>query len=133
MRRVLDHHITATHRLAGRQFHLRLIGRQAVELIDHLLDLAQVDPRAFLTWKGHRQLTRRQAAVGSATQFLELAFNHQHLQVAFGQILLRQISARGHQTFFDVVIGDDFEQLVELGNAQALTDIRLDQVVALSG
>ena len=40
---------------------------------------------------------------------------------------MRQISAAGDQTFVDVVIGDDFEQLVELRHAEAFADIRLEQ------
>ncbi len=58
LRGVLDHYVTAADDLAGGQFHLRLIGWQAIELIDHLLDFAQVDHLAFAAGKRHGQLTR---------------------------------------------------------------------------
>ncbi|MNL60129.1 hypothetical protein D3C87_1839150 [compost metagenome] len=49
-----------------------------------------------------------------------------------GQILRRQVGTAGDQAFFDVVIGDDFQQLVELRDAQALTDIWLEQAIFLA-
>lgn len=40
-----------------------------------------------------------------------------------------QIGATGDQAFFDVVVGDDFQQFIELGDAQALTDVGLEQAI----
>lgn len=130
LRRAFDHHIAAAHFFAGRQLHLRLTGWQTIELIDHLLDFAQVDDLAFLTGKGHGQLAIRQATVSRAVQFFQLAFDDQHLQVARRQVLLRQVSASGYQALVEVVIGDGFEKVVELRNAKAFVLKRLDQRVA---
>ncbi|MND91242.1 hypothetical protein D3C80_833570 [compost metagenome] len=128
---VFDDHITAANGLARGQFHARLVGRQAVELIDHLLDFSQIDHLALPAGESHGQFTIGQAAGGIAAQFLQLAFDDQHLKVAGGQILLRQVGAGGHQPFLDVMVGDRLEQLVKLGHTQALALKRLDQRVAL--
>ncbi|MNH39162.1 hypothetical protein D3C79_1002920 [compost metagenome] len=50
-----------------------------------------------------------------------------------GKVLLRQIGATGDQAFFDVVISDDLEQFVELGHAQALADVRLQEALTRDG
>ena len=62
-----------------------------------------------------------------------LALYHQYLQMTLGQILLWQVSAAGHQPPVDVVVGDDLEQLVELGHTQALPFIGFKHRFALTG
>ncbi|CAH0324994.1 hypothetical protein SRABI130_05987 [Pseudomonas sp. Bi130] len=132
LRGVLDQHLAATDVLARRQLHLRLIRRQAVELIHHLLDFPQIDQLPAPAGKSHPQFALRQLAALRALQPFEPALDHQHLQMPAGQILLRQVGTAGDQAFFDVVIGDDFQQLVELRDAQALTDVRLEQAIFLA-
>ena len=127
LRRIGDPHFTAADILPRRQLHFCLIGWQAIELIDHLLDLAQVDQFTAFAGKGHGQFAIREPAVFRAFHAFEFAFDHQHFQVPGGQILLWQVCAAGDQTFFDVVIGDDFEQLVELRHAEAFADIGFEQ------
>ncbi len=133
LRVVFHQHRTAADGFAGGQFHLGLVGWQAVELVDGLLDFPQVEQVAVLARKGHGQLARRELAVVRALQTFELAFDHQHLQMPFGQILLRQVGTASDHALVDVVIGDGLEQLIELGNAQALVDVRLDQALTLGG
>jgi hypothetical protein len=55
------------------------------------------------------------------------------LQDAAGQILLRQIGTAGDQAFFDVALGDDFKQSIELRYAQALANIGCQQAFAFAG
>ncbi|MNM96148.1 hypothetical protein D3C81_1086150 [compost metagenome] len=49
---------TTADAIAGNQLHLRLVGRQSIELVDHLLDVSQVEPFADYAGKRHRQLPR---------------------------------------------------------------------------
>ncbi len=49
-----------------------------------------------------------------------------------GKILLRQVGAAGDQALFDVVVGDDFEQLVKLRHTQALADVGRKQLLAFA-
>ncbi|MNF73392.1 hypothetical protein D3C87_1270150 [compost metagenome] len=48
------------------------------------------------------------------------------------QVLLRQVGAAGDQAFFDVVIGNDFQQFIELRDTQALANVRLEQAILLA-
>ncbi len=102
LRGVLDQHFTATNVLARRQFHLRLIRRQAVQLIDHLLDFPQIDQVTALAGESHAQFTVRQMAALRALQPFEPALDHQHLQMPARQILLRQIGPASDQAFFSM-------------------------------
>ncbi len=132
LRGVFDQHITAAHGLARRQFHLRLVRRQAVELVDHLLDFAQVEQLAGFAGETHRQLAVGDAAAFGAFQTFEFAFDHLELEVAAGKVLLRQVGAAGDQPFSEVAVGDDLEHFIELRHAQALADVGPDQRGALA-
>ncbi|KWV85501.1 hypothetical protein PFLmoz3_04745 [Pseudomonas fluorescens] len=131
LRGVLDHHVAAADLLAGGEFHLRLFGRQAVELVHQLLDFTQVKCFADFAGKGHGQFAVGHRAAFGAAQRFEFAFHHQHLQMAGGEVLLRQIGTAGDAAFAEVVVGDGFEQVVQLGHAQALADVRLEQALAV--
>ncbi|MNY49046.1 hypothetical protein D3C86_1844340 [compost metagenome] len=89
LRGVFDQYFAAANVLARRQLHLCLIRWQAVELIDQLLDFAQVDQFTGFSGECHAQLSVGQLAARSAFQPFELALDHQHLQVPAGQVLLR--------------------------------------------
>lgn len=52
--------------------------RQAVELIDHLLDFAQVDQFAGPAGESHRQFTVGQLAALRALQSFQFSLDHQH-------------------------------------------------------
>ncbi|MDR6356291.1 hypothetical protein Q3H58_002962 [Pseudomonas psychrotolerans] len=133
-RGVLDLDIAATDRLARYQVHLHLVGRQAVELVDHLLQLAQVEQLARRTGKGLHQLAGRQATARRGLEAFQLALHHQDGKDALGEILLRQVGPTGDVATPYVVIGDGFEQRVELVHTQALADIGLCQgCLVLSG
>ncbi len=112
---------------------MRLLGGQAVELVHQLLDFAQVERLADLAGKGHGQLTIGHAAALGAFESFEFAFDHQHLEVTAGKVLLRQVGAAGDPAFVDVVIGDDLEQFIELRHAQALADVGFEQTLAVGG
>ena len=114
MRGVFDQYRAAAHGLARGQLHLGLIGRQAIELVDGLLDFSQVQYLAAFAGKGHGQLAVRQLAVVGALQAFEFALHHQHLQMPLGHVLLRQVGATRHQALVDVEVGEVFEQGVEL-------------------
>ncbi|MNG11285.1 hypothetical protein D3C84_948140 [compost metagenome] len=60
-----------------------------------------------------------------------MPFDHQHRQLSAGQVLLGQIGATGHQPLVDVAVGDDFQQFVELGGAQALILVGLYHLLAI--
>ena len=111
---------------------MRLIGGQAVELVDHLLDLAQVKQVARFAWEAHRQLALGDTAALRALDAFQATFHHLHLEVATGEVLLRQVGAAGDQAFGQVMVGDDFEQIIELRHAQALANVGLEQAVALA-
>ncbi|MNL06382.1 hypothetical protein D3C87_1270160 [compost metagenome] len=66
LRGVGDQHLTAADVLAGSQFHRGLVRGQTIELIDHLLDFAQVDQVTRFTGKGHRQFAFGQMTVRGA-------------------------------------------------------------------
>ena len=67
-----------------------------------------------------------------ALHSFEAAFDHLHLQVATGEVLLWQVGTAGDQAFAQVMIGDDFEQLVELRHTEALAYVGFEQAVALA-
>ncbi|SDB09303.1 hypothetical protein SAMN03159382_00955 [Pseudomonas sp. NFACC23-1] len=131
LRGVIDPHFAAADVLPRRQFHLYTVGRQTVQLIDHLLHLTQVEQFAGFAGKSHRQLAIRQPTVLGTFQAFQAPLDDQHLQVTAGQVLLRQVGATGDQAFVEIMVSNDFEQLVQLRHAQALADVRLEQVFAL--
>ena len=104
-----------------------------LQLVNQLLDFTQVERLANLAGKGHRQLTVGNGTALCAFQAFELAFHHQHLQVTAGKVLLRQIGTAGNAAFFDVVVGNDPEQFVELRHAQALARVGFEQACAVVG
>ncbi|MCY1533453.1 hypothetical protein D9M68_687800 [compost metagenome] len=83
----LQLHAAATDLLAGHQLKLRLARRQAIELFDQLLQLAQVEHAVRLAGKAHGQLAL--AGQRGTVQAFETALDHDHLQGATGQVLLR--------------------------------------------
>ena len=101
--------------------------------IHQLLDLAQVQRLTDLAGKRHGQFTLGDVAAFGAAHRFKFAFDHQHLQMAAGEVLLRQVGAAGDAAFGDVIVGDDLEQLIELRDAQALAYIGFEQQRAVAG
>ncbi len=101
-------------------------------MIDHLLDLPQIEQIARLARKAHGQLPLGESAVLGALQALKPSLDYQHLQMPAGQILLWQIGTARDQALFQVRIGNGLEQLVKLRHAQALIDVGLEQALALA-
>lgn len=132
LRCVLDQYVAATDGLARRQFHLRLVGRQTVQLVDHLFDFSQIEQLARFARKAHGQLSIGNAAAFSALQTFQLALDYLDFEDAAGEVLLWQVRAAGDQAFGQVAVSDDLEQCVELGHAKALADVRFDQFGALA-
>src|SRR5690606_4761366 len=62
-------HPTAAHFLPRRQLDLRATRRQAIELVDHLLQLAQVQALAGRARKGHADLGIARPAVAALEAF----------------------------------------------------------------
>lgn len=112
---------------------MRLVGRLAVELIDHLFDLAQIQQVAGAAREAHVEFARRQLAAFGRPQAFEAALYHDDLEMAAGEVLLGQVCTAGNQTSADVQVGDAFEQRVELHDAQALAKIGFEQRSAISG
>ena len=132
MRGVFDQYIAAAHFFTRRQFHLRLIRRQAVQLIDHLLNFAQVKQFTRFTWKAHPELAVGDAAALRALQLFQPAFDYLDLEHATGEVLLEQVGTAGNQPFGQVAVSDDLEHLIELRHAQALANVGLDQRLAFA-
>ncbi len=107
-----------------------LVRWQAVELIDHLFDLAQVQQLAGAARKAHGQLTRGKLAAFCRLQAFETALHHDDLQAAVGQVLLGQVGTAGDQAFLNIKIGNALEQRVQLRDAQALAKIGFEQALA---
>ena len=100
--------------------------RQAVDLVHQLFHFAQIEHLAVARGRGHGQFAV--AGDGGAVEAFELALDHDHVQLAVGQVLLRQVGARGDVALVDVVLGDGLEQLVETAAVQALVFERLEQL-----
>ena len=132
LRGVFDQYITAPHGLARRQFHLRLVRRQAVQLIDHLLDFAQIEQFALLAGEAHGQLTVSDSAAFGSLQALQLTFDHLDLEIAAGKVLQQQIRATGDQAFGQITVGDHLEHCVELRHTKTLAEVGLDQMSSLT-
>ncbi len=96
-----------------------------------MLQLAQVDDVADPPGKGHGQLTI--TGDGRPIQAFETALDHQHLQLAVGHVLFRQVGAGRDVTSVDIELGDGLQQRVELADAEALAFIGLQQPALLVG
>ncbi|KEA41393.1 hypothetical protein CR64_16010 [Pseudomonas aeruginosa] len=96
---------------------MRLARRQAAQLVDQLLQLAQVEQLAGPARKAHRQFAR--AGQRGAVQALQAAFDDDDAQGPGGQVLLWQVGAGGDVAAIQVMVGDGLEQRIELADAQA--------------
>ncbi|MCY1370250.1 hypothetical protein D9M69_573350 [compost metagenome] len=123
-------HATATDLFAGYQFQLRLTGWQAVQMVDQLLQFAQIEHLMGAAGEGHGQL----AVAGElgTVEALQLALDDDDREPASGEVLLRQIGAGGDVAPVQVVTGDQFEQFVELGDTEAVADEGGQQFIPLA-
>jgi hypothetical protein len=121
----LEAYPAAADLLARHQLQLRPARRQAAQLLDQLLQFAQVEHLARLAGERHGQFAL--AGQCGAVQAFQPALDDDHFQLAIGQILLRQVGAGGDVASAEVVVGDGLEQRVELASAQALAFEGLEQ------
>ncbi|CDI88154.1 hypothetical protein BN889_00074 [Pseudomonas aeruginosa PA38182] len=113
----LETHPAAADLAAGHQLQLRLARRQATQLVDQLLQFAQVEQLAGPARKAHRQFAR--AGQRGAVQALQAAFDDDDAQGPGGQVLLWQVGTGGDVAAIQVMVGDGLEQRIELADAQA--------------
>ena len=121
-RRVLDRDDAAAGFLAGQQFQGRVVRRQAVDLFQAHLEVAQVQRLAGQAGEGPVQQDAVLAAILEDDVF-EPAFDHQHRQGAGRRILLADVGARADLAARDVVGHDVRQQLLDIVDAEAASGI----------
>lgn len=126
-----DQHFAASHFLAGGQLHLRLVRWQAGSVGRPSARSRRLSKSAWFAWEAHKQLAIGDtAALGALHAFRRPSTTC--FEVAAGEVLLRRVGATGDQTFGQVVVGDDREQIIELQYTNAPADVGNEQTITLA-
>ena len=129
---LVGHHHHALAGLAARLHVQRgVVGGQAVELVDALLQVAQVQPLARLGRKGAGEVDLGAGAAGVLQLVaLDRALDHADLEHAAAQVLRRQVGAGGDVAALDVALGDGRQHRLQVAHRQAAAGVVARQLLA---
>ena len=119
-RSVVDDHHAAASGVARLNVELCVVGWQAVDLVNALLQITQIEQTAFAL----RKYIANRDAIGIPVvdhDFFNHAFNHQNLQLPTAQVLLRQVGAGRDETAVNIKLCDFTQNALNVRHIQAAT------------